>query len=123
MPLIKIYIDVAQAYDALSVLEIKKFQSKEISIKNKLIEQIKELRQSINIALRYDLAKRIYDSIEYKNLYKVNYDLFKLIDDCKKIDIDAKEIDILNHKRFEAKQQLQNKFFGKELEEIKLGYE
>ena len=111
---VKITVDAAHAFDMYTILSIKYANCTDPNSKIKLIEQMELLGREINEAISYEMASRIYRSDFYSNLYHANLAIFLRI---KKEKSDA---DILNQKRFDAKQALQNAFFNKTLEEIKL---
>lgn len=123
-------IDIAEGFDRLSIMEVKK--SKSPPLKQAEIElQIQTLQNQISTAIGLDLAEKIYDSPEYKELYNVNKEIFLSIDElrleskCNCIDYRAVailgiKIDSLNTKRFNVKNKIQEKHFGKKMEEVKL---
>jgi hypothetical protein len=146
MSLIIIQIQPSEAFDRLSILEVKKFFSPTVEQKIKLQNQITELEYQINDSIGYDLAKKIYCSEFYTDLYNANFNVFTIIDkqnkeiknntieNLIKIGIPAvykierlAELGLLanneNQKRFNAKIKLQNEFFDSEINEIKIGYE
>lgn len=108
-------IEIAQAFDELSILEIKK--SKLINQKQKklLEKQINVLKDEILLAVGSVLMEKIYHSDFYKNLFNTNLDIFISVDKFK-----TSEPAQLNMKRIDAKRKLQEYFFGKVLEEIKI---
>lgn len=109
-------VDFAYAFDFLSVLDIKKDFG---------AEQFKKFMDSYNNIKNQcpEVFETIIVSAEYKNLKDTNLVLFKAIDRCKISDsISAKEIDTLNHKRFQLKNELQMKYFGGVTTESKFGY-
>ncbi len=116
----KITIEVSEAYDRLSVLFIKLKKCLDYNKKEQIRLQIENLESEINISIKRDLAEKIFKSPEYQELYKVNLELFEIIDKVKLGGIDALIPFNLNNQRFEAKNNLQKKFFGKETGEIKL---
>lgn len=121
--MIEIFIQESEAFDRLSILEIKKFESRKIEEKFKLDNQVEYLERQINNAIGYDLAQKIYCSDFYTNLYNINFALFEKIDKLKEKDFSGREFNDLNYKRFTSKQELQKEFFKNELEEIKIGYD
>jgi hypothetical protein len=130
IPKINILVDVGEAYDRLSILEIKK-EKLGIEKQFDLINQINILQEQISHSIGRDLACDIFESEEYKELKNMNRVIFLSIDDLRKendkgeykdpqeLGIIGVEIDVLNTKRFKAKNNLQKKFFNKETEEIK----
>ena len=114
-------LDTAEVYDRLSIVEVKTSYAKKFETKRDLSEQILYLMNALSNFLGYDFSRTIYLSQEYKDLYEINRQLFDYIDKSKKDGFPASEIDKLNHKRYLAKKEIQEKYFGK-LEEIKLGY-
>ncbi len=108
-------IEAAQAFDELSILEIKKSQSNHQEQKKLLERQIFVLKKEIEHSIGLDLTEKIYNSDLYSNLLNANLDIFKSVDKFK-----ATEPAQLNMKRMDAKRTLQEKFFGEVLEEIKM---
>ena len=78
--MITIQIQENESFDRLSILEIKKFNSENPAQKIDLQEQIEELQSQINSSIGRDLAKKIYESEEYSELYNTNFKIFELID-------------------------------------------
>lgn len=110
-------IEVAQAFDELSILEIK-----ELKLKDKHQEQKKILEKQINIlkkeirqSIGSNLMKEIYNSTFYIYLFNTNLEIFISVDKFKVF-----EPVQLNIKRFNAKKKLQEYFFKKTLGEIKI---
>lgn len=69
------------------------------------------------------LFNNILNSEEYKNLVRINTELFDLVDAVKHNPCLGKEIDSQVYKRFLAKKALQEKFFPEsEITEQKIGY-
>lgn len=120
--MITIQIQEAEAFDRLSILEIKKNNAPNAEIKIKLQNQILELEAQINNEIGYNKAREVYESLFYNNLFNVNATLFDLFDKCKAGGMDALEPDKWNISRHRAKNDLQEKFFGSKTEEVKLGY-
>lgn len=114
--MIKISVEPGAAFDILSILEIKRLECDGAERKQKLKSQIENLQSEINDAIGYDLARKIYRSEFYTNLYNANCAVFEQINKQKS------EADLLNYQRFLSKKALQEEFFKKEIEEIKLGY-
>jgi hypothetical protein len=117
--MIKIQVDEAYAFDMLSILEVK--YEKKSTQQN--LDNLHELSQSIENQVGAGKFFDILNSDEYESLYHTNVVLFDLIDDIKRgEDISAKEVDDLNYLRWEYKNGIQKKFFGKETGEVKIGY-
>lgn len=117
---IKITVDEAEAFDRLSILQIKiKNTNRLKSINNQANNLIMEIMDSIS----YEKYKKIMTSPEYENLYQSNKKIFDLVDEIKKQNINALIVDTANHERFKYKKALQDKFFKNPIQEIKLGYE
>ncbi len=121
--MIKISVDESDAFDRISILEVKKDKAESRNVINKLTKDITNLEQEINEAISFDKAIQIYKSVEYCNLKNINKEIYELIDimNSSSSYVDAKTINNLNYQRFLAKKALQEKFFG-ELNEIKVGY-
>lgn len=120
-----IKVQAAEAYDRLSILDVKinNIFIGSFDQRKALSQQKKDLQTQINTCIGYDLASKIYNSDEYKALYKANLDVFNAVDISKKDLILASEVDKLNYERFVQKNKLQEKFFSESFKEIKVGYE
>lgn len=126
----KIEVDISECYDRLSILQIKvksnltKSSSLDSINQLKLLgAQIDHLEEEVSIAIGRELAEKIYKSKEYKSLYLTNGRIFDLIDQVKFENSIGKMVDNENHNRFLCKKSLQEAFFSKAPEEIKIGYE
>lgn len=108
-------IEVAQAFDELSILEIKNFKSKNKKQKISLNKQIGVLKDEIYQSIGLVLMEKIYNSKFYTNLYNANLDIFKSVDRFK-----TSEPAMLNMRRVDAKRKMQKHFFKKPLDEIKI---
>lgn len=121
--IIKIEIQAAEAFDRLTILECKLNSTDDLQIKANIKQQIENLQRQINIAIGYDKAKEIYNSIQYFNLYTSNLIIFDLLDQVnQKKEMDAAVVNDENYRRYICKNELNNKFFNGKLEEIKVGY-
>lgn len=107
--------DIIQKYDELSILEIKFDLCFILETRWKLNAQIEELEEQLNKNLGYDMARKIYGSKEYDNLYNANKAIFNEVEKNKN-----NEAQKLNKERFEAKKELNKVFFNEELGEIKI---
>ncbi len=108
-------IEIAQAFDELSILEIKKSKLKNKKLKKFLGQQIIILKKEIDQSIGPDLTEKICCSDAYINLFNANLNIFQSVDKFKNF-----EPVQLNMKRIDAKRDLQESFFGKSLEEIKM---
>ena len=103
--MINLLTSEAYAFDYLAIFEIK--YDKGITTGDAFLQ------------VRNDLAKQIgrqkyievYDSIEYKELYKVNAQVFDLVEKAKTNQIPAKAVDDGNYARYLAKKALQARFW------------
>lgn len=120
--MIDIKIEESEAFDRLSILEVKRTNSNNDDLKNSLLKQSADLESSIVNSISFDTYSKIFYSDEFTELHNVNSQLFELFNKCKLGGIDAKIPDELNFKRHLAKKALQKRFFGKDSIEVKLGY-
>lgn len=120
--MVTIQIQESEAFDRLSILECKIFNCNDAVVKTKLKQQRLDLMAEINESVSYDKARSIYSSDEYTNLYNVNFELFDSVDKAKKDLVTASYVDSLVYKRHLAKKKLQNKHFGDDFDEVKIGY-
>ena len=118
----KFTLEISEAFDRLSVLKVKFYKCRlDIKKREEILEQIESLESEVSISIGRDLGAKIYQSPEHKELYNINLQLFDIIDKVALEDgIDAKIPFNLNNARFQAKNNLQKKFFGKDTAEIKL---
>lgn len=121
MTLITIDIEPGEAFDRLSILEVKKHFAR-LEDQNILQDQIEKLAAQINSSITYDLAKKIYCSDEYTILFNANFEVFEGVALAQQNKISGLELDSLNYHRFQSRKKLQEKFFGSPTSEIKLGY-
>lgn len=115
-------IETAAFFDILSVWEIKwAFSSKKRDI---IWKEMKAVENSLKEQLGDHDFDLIYSSPEYSELLKANQNIFFTIDWIKKPDNNmlARDLDALNYKRYQAKMNLQKRFFGN-LNEVKIGYD
>ncbi len=116
--MIQLSIDEAAAYDMLSILSVKSQTKPEVrpDWDRMIVEIIRQVGQERHDQIMVEA---------YPILWATNSAIFNQIDALKKSDepIDAREIDALNYRRFEVKQQLQRQFFpDRPLTEQKVGY-
>jgi hypothetical protein len=109
--MINLKVDEAYAFDYLSILYIKKNNSKEcyntwFDCYNSLSNQIPNFFEIVN-------------SIEYNNLLEANLITFDAVEKARYGDISAKEVDDANMLRYKRKIELQNKFFTSKVKEFK----
>jgi len=120
--MINIPLDFGYAFDHLSICRVKldKSPADKSCFASKVYNYY---ANNISEQIGDELFYEIISSTEYVKLLDCNKILFETIDNLKKYKMDAKTVDLLNHRRFELKAKLQKKFFpGKEMFEFKLGY-
>lgn len=113
--------DPAYFFDRLSIQEVK-LEKAEKSKKPNLAAQLQFLINNLSEQigdLKYETVKK---SIEYSKLKSINKDFFELVDYCKNYSVEFKFADALNHKRWELKNEIQKKYFGRGTSEVKLNY-
>jgi hypothetical protein len=120
--MVNIQIQESEAFDRLGIIEVKIFNTNDLQTKTELNRQKLDLMAEINKSIGYDKARAVYSSKEYTDLYNVNFELFDAVDKAKKDEVTASFVDELVYERHLAKKNLQNKHFGNEFKEIKLGY-
>lgn len=112
---VNLYVDLAYAFDFLSILQVKADQLQDdISFNN-----FKYQKDYIAKQVKLLLFKKIIDSKEYKDLYSVNKNLWDSINLIKTKKITAKYIDDLNYQRWIIKNKLQKRFFKTKTSEQK----
>lgn len=113
--------DEAYYLDCYSILEVKTDKATQDKKEN-LVQQLRFYRNNLAEQIGDQLLSKILNSVEYTKLKDANLKLFELIDNCKKYQINAQAVDQYNYRRWELKNDLQKKFFGKSTTETKLGY-
>lgn len=120
---VSIIIDKIEALDRLSILEIK-FHAAQLSKtqenKHEISERIRELESRIVKAVGYKLFQKIKLSKEYNDLFESNLKIFDGVNLARQKQISGFELNKLNEVRSEKKRNLDMKFFGDELKEIKI---
>lgn len=112
---VNLCVDLAYAFDFLSILQVKADEIKDdISFNN-----FKYQKDYIAKQVKPLLFKKIIDSKEYKDLYSVNKNLWDSINLIKTKKISAKYIDDLNYQRWIIKNKLQKRFFKTKTSEQK----
>lgn len=118
-----IVIDKVEALDRLSILEIK-YHAVQLSgnqeEKCKISERIKDLESRIIKTVGYKLFQKIISSKEYNDLFESNLAVFDGVNLARKKEISGFELNKLNEIRSEKKRNLDAKFFGNEMREIKI---
>lgn len=117
--MIQISIDEAASYDILSILSVK--SDARPSVRPDWDRLIVEIQRQVPAPKHKEIMEQAYPM-----LWATNSAIFHRINDLKETDdpIDAREIDALNHRRFEIKQQLQLKWFPETPQaEVKIGYQ
>jgi len=118
--MIKLSVDEGQAFDYLSILQVKADMD---PTNSKKTVQYYECGDQIADQISDEKFAKIYESQEYKDLYNANLQTFKLVDLAKRDQVTASEVDKANYQRYIHKVKLQNKFFNTSITEIKVGYE
>lgn len=112
---VNLYVDLAYAFDFLSILQVKADQLQDdISLNN-----FNYQKDYIEKQVKPPLFKKIIDSKEYENLYSINKNLWDSINLIKTKKITAKYIDDLNYQRWIIKNKLQKRFFKTKTSEQK----
>lgn len=113
-----------EMWDMLAIQEVKHFfASGNPQLRNIIQAQIKQTQTEIVKAIGSKKFQSIGASEEFTKLYNINYELFEKIRELEgdvTSPMRAWELHSLNKERFKAKRVIQEKFFLKELQEIKL---
>lgn len=117
--MIKISIDEASSFDILSILLIKTHKSADSQHVKNYINFVADIKDEIGLEKLY----QVMNSAEFADLRAANELVFLKVDLAKKDLVSASELDAANHQRYICKQKIQNKFFGNNLTEQKIGYE
>jgi hypothetical protein len=119
MQTVELTVPTSFAYDYLSILQIKWYQSKD----DKALENFDRCYLELISKLGEVLAKDVYWSPEYEELFRENLKIFQLVDELKKNpEILAITVDQHNWNRAQIKKRIQEKFFGGGAVEQKFGY-
>lgn len=111
---ISIKIDLGEAMDRLSILLLKSKEKKELK------KVIDKLSQAIIEIVGHKKFSKIILSEEFTDLLKTNRHIWGLMEQAKKDNNLAGQIEKSNYQRFLCKQKVQKKFDDGELEEIKI---
>tara|TARA_B100002019_G_scaffold285272_1_gene294018 strand:+ start:150 stop:500 length:351 start_codon:yes stop_codon:yes gene_type:complete len=113
--MINLKVDEGYAFDFISILEVKNNLIKDDATLKNLNECSKHIKEQLG-----NKFNEIIISREYKELLSINEKSFKTIDLLRSgEEIKAKDIDDLNTSRFNAKKNIQKKFFKNNLTERK----
>jgi len=113
--MINLNVDEGYAFDYLSILEVK-FKNTNSPETSKSFESCKSFLKS---QISSDLFDLIYESKEYHKCKAANQLTFDAVEKARYGNIPAKEVDDCNMKRYNAKINLQKKFFKNEISEHK----
>ena len=113
--MININVDEGYAFDYLSILEIKS-----INIgTDEAIDTFQKCKDFLCSQISSDIFNKIYNSSEYNECKSANQLTFQAVERARYGDITAKEVDECNMKRYQAKVNLQKKFFNSDIVEVK----
>jgi hypothetical protein len=118
--MISLLVDESYAFDYLSILEMKSKLDPDNDIKK---DNFNRCLNFLKCQMKDELFFSVLSSLEYQACYNANWDTFKAVDKAKADKVAASFVDRCNYQRHLAKQNLQKKFFGTTLNEIKIGYE
>jgi len=116
--MIKVSIDESAAFDILSILLIKTKKSQDLQHTKNYLNFVADIKDEIGLEKLYE----VMNSQEFANLREANDEVFSGVDLAKEDKIKASTLDSLNYRRFLWKGKIQEKFFGGEISERKIGY-
>lgn len=116
--MIKISVDAAFAFDMLAILLVKSKKLNNIQNAQNYFAFASEIKDQIGV----DKMQEVLNSQEFADLREINSEVFDLVDKAKDDSCLASDVDKGNYQRYLAKKALQQKFFGGELKETKIGY-
>lgn len=102
--------DFSYLLDALCILEIK---NRKKLLRYTLVEEFKNI---LIPQLGKVLFDEIYNSQEYQDLYNANVLTFDMVEKADKGEVGQQQVHETNKLRFRAKQAVQKKWFGGEME-------
>lgn len=112
-------IDEGLAFDMLAIRQVKVTMCPSFEGE----EGVKSLKDEILRQIDSSLFYSVLGSVEYKNLYQSNLDVFSAVEYSKNGTISAVEVDYLNWVRWVHKKNLHQRFFTEAYSEQKFGYE
>lgn len=112
--MIAIKLSEAEIFDRLTILEVKHMNSLNVEADRT------ELRRFLFRNLGTELMDLVLRSWEYQELLESNFEVFKLVDKATRDECKASEVDKANQRRYNAKKELQERFWPTEpLTEVK----
>ena len=106
--MLKITVQEAFAFDLLSIYLLKVIKNSS-DINN---ENYSRLLQELYFELGVQKVNTILNSIEYRELFQTNQNIFELVDKVKFNPCLGKKLDTENFTRYQKKQSLQKKYFN-----------
>lgn len=116
--MIKVSLDESVCFDMLAILLIKTKKSPDMQHTKNYLNFVADIKDEIGLEKLYE----VMNSQEFENLREANNEVFSGVDLAKEDKIRASTLDALNYRRFLWKQKIQEKFFGGEISERKIGY-
>jgi hypothetical protein len=116
--MIKVSLDESACFDILSILLIKTKKSQDLQHTKNYLNFVADIKDEIGLEKLYE----VMNSQEFEELREANLEVFHGVDLAKDDNIKASTLDALNYQRFVCKRKIQEKFFGEELREQKIGY-
>lgn len=114
--------DAAFVYDMLAIASIKASHNPG---NDNAMANVAKLLEELIVQVGSDKHFQVFGSDEYRDLYRVNEEMYVRIDELKargELPGDAKYIDDRVYQRWFAKKNLQEKWFGESVTEQKFGY-
>lgn len=116
--MIKISVDHAYAFDMLAILLVKSKKQNNIQNAQNYFAAASEIKDQIGV----DKMQEVLNSQEFHDLRDINSEIFDLVTKAQTDECLASDIDKGNYQRYLAKKIVQERFFGGELKEQKIGY-
>ena len=114
-----IAVDIGYVFDMISIYDVKRARAPSDQSRLNYYNAVDHLLPQIGEGLLFTVLR----SFEYKHLYRVNDELFTLVDLAKTDLVKASEVDAGVYRRFLAKRALQERFFPESAKiEQKIGY-
>jgi hypothetical protein len=108
--MIYLKVDEAYAFDYLAILEVKKNNNESKT------DAWNDCMCDLSEQFSSEDWETLISSSEYKNMVFVNQETFNAVEKARYSKISAKKVDDCNMRRYNAKKQFQEKFFGSLLE-------
>ena len=113
-------LDESFCFDHYSILAVKLEAAKSKEEKGRAAKMLNFYNNYLRERLGDVKFDAVINSLEYKKLEDCNRDIFKLVDNCYHYDINMRVSAEMSIKRWELKNSIQIKYFGRAASEMKI---